>query len=289
VRPSEVLRRQWATILLAVIGAGIVTGALFLYPRPAAVYRPAFYGADVFLAQSANQVEISVTQSLHSPNLYVVTIVATPISSFSKSSPAQANEVLLYLPKGIDVVSCSTCFIETRNVSAGPFASVIALRPASLTAQEIGFDVTLWSKSFAWDDNGVDVEAQLPQVALFPPTLPTMPSNCPSTQPNCSSTALLVQYRIPNVRTYDWTNGPLGTTSTWLVANAYQSSAGSGDFFNVPAGSSGVNNAATKADNEKTFAAGALLGIAGGALIGAIQEAISVERRNRASERVRVD
>lgn len=287
-RPFGVVRRQWATILLAIIGTGFVIGAIFLYPNPTAVYRPPFYIAEIELSQSASRVEISVTHSSTNQHDYIFAAAATAVYRFSAptsgstgttSKTGDNNHLLLYLPPGVSPTSCRhpSCIIETRKITAGPFRSVIVLNPAWRTRHKIRFSVTLGATHFAWDENGVEIEAQLPSVALL--------------STNSASTLLLVDYHMPDAQSYDWTNGPTDLKSTWLVANAFSQSATptTGIESSLPASgpgsSSGVNGTAMRSDSVKTFAAGALLGLAGAALIGAIQEAISAERRNRDERR----
>lgn len=81
-----------------------------------------------------------------------------------------------------------------------------------------------------------------------------------------------ISIAVPNGSRYAWTSGPLphitGETAHWLFTSRLASA------VEV----NGVSVAAESADTRKTFISGALLGVAGGALVGAVQEALNALR-----------
>jgi hypothetical protein len=101
--------------------------------------------------------------------------------------------------------------------------------------------------------NGVIADAAIPQVLCN----------------NCVDTVLETQYNIPSASSYDWSSFPTqfanGTYARWT------------EQVNGVAGGRaavGVNHANQANDDHKTFVTGALVGLAGGALLSAVQEAL---------------
>jgi hypothetical protein len=83
--------------------------------------------------------------------------------------------------------------------------------------------------------------------------------------------SLITQYKIQSANRYDWSTLPPayvnGSEAQWL-----EQTNGNGVLTDVDA--VGANHNAQKRDSDLTFLAGALLGVGGGALIGAVQEAL---------------
>jgi hypothetical protein len=82
---------------------------------------------------------------------------------------------------------------------------------------------------------------------------------------------LLTRYNIPAANLYDWSTFPPayanGSSAEWL-----EQMITSGDIPDMVA--TGINHATETRDTDLTFLAGALVGLAGGALLSAIQEAL---------------
>lgn len=130
----------------------------------------------------------------------------------------------------------------------------------------------------AWDANGLDVEAELPEVEVDY-TNPRQPQNNPEVG---------ISYTLPPG--YDWTTPEpyyspesyiLGDPSGATEALIWRETAN--DLEN-PVPISGTDNSTASGDSFRTFISGALLGIAGGALVGAIQEATHTKRRAKKPE-----
>jgi hypothetical protein len=115
---------------------------------------------------------------------------------------------------------------------------------------------------FGMSFNGITASAAIPKIGYLGPGTPD----------------LYVRYPIPSASSYDWSSLPtLRVTNSyaeWETATA-----------NTPAGvqaeastpgqiAVGINHARQATDTDKTFAAGALLGLAGGAILSAVQEAL---------------
>ena len=85
-------------------------------------------------------------------------------------------------------------------------------------------------------------------------------------------------YRVPDALSYDWTGGPEPS----FVSGARLALGGSTlgyvewfeplKFLSAPIAVSGIDSSTGGLDSLRTLIAGTLLGVAGGALVGAIQE-----------------
>jgi hypothetical protein len=104
--------------------------------------------------------------------------------------------------------------------------------------------------AFAWAANGLSAEASLPIV--------TFQDNGNTGYGNVD-----VTYGIPGGTDYDWNNGPDPDHLTWTEPVSSATTA-----VQV----AGNNNGAASRDTLEVLIVGILLGTAGGALVGAIQE-----------------
>jgi len=108
---------------------------------------------------------------------------------------------------------------------------------------------------FAFVENGAELEGELPAVTGVP-----------------QSTFMGVFYAFDQASSFDWMGGPLPTAI----------SEGTIEWDETPTSTlqaipvSAANRAAQLGDSNRTFAAGVLSGIAGGALVGFLQELLHV-------------
>jgi hypothetical protein len=111
--------------------------------------------------------------------------------------------------------------------------------------------------------NGTTAAVAIPRIVYLGPGTP----------------ALIVQYPIPSASSYDWSSSlptvkvtsssAAWTTATVKAAVGVQAQASAPGQVVV-----GINHARQATDNNKTFIAGALLGLAGGAILSGVQEAL---------------
>jgi hypothetical protein len=104
--------------------------------------------------------------------------------------------------------------------------------------------------------------------------------------------AVEVHYTLANAAAYDWTTGQrpvttTGDTMTWYLNLASQNSSAGPVYEPIGSSAGTVNQAALQHQQVLIFLAGALVGVAGGALVGALQEFLSA-REKRRSERPKV-
>jgi hypothetical protein len=114
--------------------------------------------------------------------------------------------------------------------------------------------VLVRASNFGETFNGVTASVAIPAILYKGPGTPTA----------------YVEYRIPSASSYDWSAFP-----TQFANAAFASWAEVVTSGNVTGRAAvGINHANQSKDDNKTFLAGALLGLAGGALLSAVQEAL---------------
>jgi hypothetical protein len=127
---------------------------------------------------------------------------------------------------------------------------------------------TINAPSLVWSENGLNIEAYLPSVQLFKSD--SGPSK-PFGNPHVSI------YYILSDAAYDWTGGPSPQFTRALSSDPSHGVETDWELHKKDLGNpisvNGQDNSAATQDNLLIFVAGALVGIAGGALVGAIQEA----------------
>jgi hypothetical protein len=112
--------------------------------------------------------------------------------------------------------------------------------------------------SFGVTYNSVTAAAAIPEILLLGHSAESGPGN------------LSVVYNLPSASSYDWSSDP---TSSVTNSQAAWDETVIGD--DTPGRAVvGINHAAQSDDDTRTFIAGALLGLAGGALLSGVQEAL---------------
>jgi hypothetical protein len=86
-----------------------------------------------------------------------------------------------------------------------------------------------------------------------------------------------MHYSLAGAPAYDWTTGQApvlkkGDDLTWYLNLASQNSSSGVVYESVSSSAGAVNQSALQREQFLTFFAGALFGVAGGALVGALQE-----------------
>jgi hypothetical protein len=89
--------------------------------------------------------------------------------------------------------------------------------------------------------------------------------------------AVEVHYTIANASSYDWTTGqpPVSTRGdvvSWYLSLQSQGSSSGSVYESISSSAGAVNQASQQHEQFLIFLAGALIGVAGGALVGALQE-----------------
>ena len=266
------LRRFRTAIVLFIVFALLLVIANALYPRRAPVSRPPLY--TVTLVQHVRLTALILDVAQRSAGNYSVTPYA-PVASNTGSS---TSAVTLALTPSVPVRNayCTPVCrvtVDKKTKEATFHLSTVSFRDVPFAYGYVLPTIWFTTSSFAWDTNGLQLEATMPSVTV---------DGCAT---GCSTSALAIEptYELANGGRYTWSGGPppasvIPTQVSWSIPAAQLS---------APSTVSATNLSEQDSDNLRTFAAGAVLGIAGGALIGAVQEFMDSEARSSASRAAR--
>lgn len=207
------------------------------------------------------------------PEIIVQSPGKATVSSFSYNSIAQPSGVLdiridfnvanyakgktiglyVYFPSGSEILRCPKSCNAEQN-SAGSWSGNLVVQPGGHPAPDgfAGSEFIVRGTNLGYTANGLNALAVSPDVFFSKP-----PRNTPR---------FSVEYVFPAADNYDWSNSPYvqaGAVS-WeeVVANGYA----------PQVSEDGVNQTTQNFDSLRTFLAGALVALAGSALLAAFQE-----------------
>lgn len=260
-RNRSLLKKILVPVVLAVIGLALLLGAFLLYPTQGQLPTPPF--ATLYLNVTFPTPDIIYTVNQVSSSTAKITIeVELPSGTLRPPAGARAD-LLIAPPFGTDFSTCPSSFCHSSTGST-EYIQIWALPLSFKTVKgQYGsfgaafVDVFVKAQSFGETSNGVTAAAAIPQIFCN----------------DCVDTVLEAQYNIPSASNYDWSSFPTqfanGTYARWNEqVNA--------DGVTDGKAAVGVDHANQANDDNKTFIAGALLGLAGGALLSAVQEALHV-------------
>ena len=284
---SYYLKRRRATLWLVAIFAVALAGASLLYPRRGAVYRPTPVIITVTIpnSETIRNIFIDVSQSPSSANLFDMNFGFRLIVEKNIRAPSPPSEVkmFIWLPNRVVPEFCKhgvsdneKCYYRSpevnRNTSKGSVDLVTSQakgKGPSGNQSYTSLNLLLNSRVLMWEANGLNIEAEFP-VLNIQTSQESSKSLHIRLRQFTGDPQVRVSYRFPSDLKYDWTGGPpptLVTTSFGGVewVEPLKSLA-------APTAVSGTDSYEASSDSLRTFMAGALLGISGGALVGAIQE-----------------
>jgi hypothetical protein len=257
-------RYRGVTALLALFII-MVAVAFVLYPRRPAVYRPQPFTVKITATEELTTIAV-VVEKLSAKKFGLIISLGADAPSLPVTQVFA--ETQLQLPAPVAAASCrlpncasavgGSGFFAGQNYYVTDYSGDFKPPPGMSTwAWNEAFIVD--TSQFAFDENGLDVEMQLPVVQV---------------SAKDGNPAIEIGYFLHNPG-YDWTGGPspsygarqlgrLGWAVDWQL---------SANQLSNPVPVSGTDNNTAADDSYRTFASGALLGVAGGALVGAIQEA----------------
>ena len=240
-------------VMLLVVGVALTAVSFaWILPRQASLGQPATFQLVVYGYPAS--VYMAVYPQPDTPD-QVILLYEPPGQPLIGAS--------LTVPPGTRVLSCG----HPSKCTGGPSDPVGTLVTLSFDAKGTA-SVVVGGREVGYDSNGTTAYAQLPLVEV-----PL------GSEPAAETPSVSVTYYIPNAKSYDWNTGPQPETAgTGTITWSLLLTATSGAFQSDPVAVGGVDDAAQQRQTLMTFVAGALLGIAGGALIGALQEAIDVRR-----------
>jgi hypothetical protein len=260
-RVASFWSRRKAPIVLFGLGVVFVVISYLAYPRPAGVGIPGYSTIDVvsqapigiidFSAHPASAGTVEVTVQLKLSELTVA-----PIGSTSAT-------VYFAPPNAIAFTQCphQVCSQEVRE-QPGAQGHLVTFPSRSGAAATATFRIK--ANGIVPAANGLTASAALPQ-AFY---------DCPVSDPRCPTPTLDTRYDIASAASYDWSSLPYQhvSASTISWSEQVQSGAAPGRV------AVGIDPASQSRDDARTFVAGALIGLAGGALLAGVQELLHPDK-----------
>jgi hypothetical protein len=274
-RTGRARPRTTAVPWLLSLFAGTVVGAALLYPHRTAVYRPGplsvivkLSDADVATAAAASvQMWVKPTATAH---VFDMTFVAVYHGTKAAVGAHPVGGVTILLPPEAHAMNCAQTNAGGEHCSKGPgplndvtdliYATALGENDWSATLK-----FTINSPALVWSSNGLIAEAQLPVVKGF-----SYQGSVPHAALN-ADTPVTVSYELPSASNYDWTGGPPPNTVSSYVGAWWTESL---QALSTPIAVSGTDTSSASNDTIRTLIAGTFLGIAGAALVAAIQELV---------------
>ncbi|HSS92234.1 MAG TPA: hypothetical protein VLL69_23230 [Streptosporangiaceae bacterium] len=258
-RPGE---RWWRKavlrpIVLGTVGLALLLISFFLYPRTADLPSPGF----ARLAVSARGIQVAFVEygvDQVSPDMAELKIsVVLPARPPGRPAGAPPAFLAVAPPFGTAFRDCQppACRVQRAGMlSSSIWAKRLTFRPVTGPGATATADFFVKARSFGITTNGISASAAIPEVLYQGSGKPI----------------LLTLYQLRSASSYDWSASPAAVVTSSTAQ--WQQDLASGDTPSRAA--VGVNHSAQTRDDIKIFIAGALLGIAGGAIIAAVQEAM---------------
>jgi hypothetical protein len=259
-RPRQ--RKIVFAVILFVLGIGLsLLTFLVVYPSEGEITPPQYSGIDIYTAAPIEELDIDISQL--TPNIAKVYVEVVA------EDKADAGNITLELPVGttFDCAGAHT----TGHVTPEGGANIChnyPRRPQSDWVKTLDFSSHIAqdtflvnARSFAVSFGGGIAYAAVPEVLL------TLPGGGPVGR-GPESVVLGIRVRIPNAAAYDWSSFP--TRELTASTAVWEESLNLGD--NAGRIAVGINHAQQSTDDNLTFIAGALIGIAGSALLTSGQE-----------------
>jgi hypothetical protein len=186
-----------------------------------------------------------------------VSVVLPTADTQGPPAGAPLPSLALALPFGTGFRDCHLPACEVRRngiTSVSVWFKPLNFRPEPGSGWTAAADFFVKTRNFGVTSDGVNASAAIPEVLYGGGGQPMM----------------LVLYHLRSASSYDWSDSQAAEVTSTTV-QWQQDIAGSDTPGRVAAG---IDHAAQQRDDIKIFIAGALLGIAGGAIIAAVQEAL---------------
>jgi hypothetical protein len=253
-------------VLLGLLGVSLVTTGFIISPRPvAAIPVPAYPKLTISTTAVIGEITYSVDQ-IHPTEADLRISMTITFPALNPFGGGRTATLQVTLPPGIQFLNCPNGCSNPSTGTASTWRRALAFKsglagdqPNTVTAL---FPVA--AQSFGASFNGLNAYATLPRVSyqLTGAGLTGIPT----------SPAFHATFQIPSANSYDW--------SAFPAALVTDSAAAWSESLPVPKGTTaqatatGTNQAAESRRTYLTFLYGLLLGIGGGALVSAIQEAL---------------
>jgi len=233
-----------APVILFLLGLLLFFLAFELYPRATEGPAPAFPHLYVFTRGHVEKIDFMVTQM--GPKYTGIDVTVTLDPNF----PVNGTYVIL----GIDPPQGAT------RVGCVPTCGLSGLQTLQFTTSEYVHSlVIVQASSLGINADSVTAKVAIPEVIYQGAGTPPI---------------LFVWYHLNSVTNYDWSSYP-----TYSVSNSvteWEEALVQGDTIGRTA--VGINHAGQAERDTMTFIAGALVALAGGALLGAFQEVLTARK-----------
>jgi hypothetical protein len=236
---------------LALLGLALLPIALSLYPSSAETFAPAYPRVSVLTNLHISFISYSVVQV--TPSLARMDVDLVRAASSAPVTGAPFASLVVSPPYGTSFRTCppTACTVIHGQVPAFTWKVLLAFN----TKGEAFASFYVKTKSLGLSVNGLSAQAVVPEAFYNGVGIPEF----------------LVYYRIPSAATYDWSALPpaafTASSIAWSEPLVQEDTA--------PKVAVGINQSRQSSDNHLAFVAGALIGVAGGAVLSAIQEALS--------------
>jgi len=249
------------SIILTLVGLGLLIVAFLLLPNQSQSPTPS--SPIIYINTSLPIDYLKYQVNVEGPSKYQLSLLLE--TSSTNASGGNDATVDISIPPGWQFGECvrlglSGCQRRPVSGSMGGLpgsAGEWTTEVGSTNTGPLDLAITIMGTDFGYTANDVQESVAMPNVKF-------------SNSVNCEMDVVYVG--LSGTESYDWSSFPttLNTTAyiSWIeeVMNGI-----------VPARSAvGINHAAQSQDDHYTFIAGALVGVAGGALIGALQEIMHV-------------
>jgi hypothetical protein len=255
------LKEVLIPLVLAILAVVLLLLTFVVYPRRANISPPAFSQLIITTDVPINYIEYGVGQA--SPATAKMNIfVALP-----RGIPAAAATLEVYLPIGATFANCHppACAVSrVGHLETSSWTERLAFKP---TGSSLGAtaDFLVNADNFGATSNGLTALASIPEVT-YTTTYGTTYQGIEYPPPQ-----LQAGYRLPSASSYDFSSS-FPTTYTTKSAAVWEETVLPGDTAQRPA--VGTNHAAQTSDEVSTFIAGALVALAGAAILAAVIEAV---------------
>ncbi|MDR0345124.1 MAG: hypothetical protein LBI49_18835 [Nocardiopsaceae bacterium] len=251
-------RKILVSAVLAALGLVLLLIAVALYPSQAEQPAPAYPFLRVIAGFPVQVVEYRPVQ-LTAATAEIKVVLVLPLGTQAPPPGAPKARVVIAPPFGVRFVSCQAGCQRARRGPGEVWIRSLDFRPGPDGGQaSTGFLVR--ARHFGVTVNGVTAAAALPDVMYQGPGTPRLVS----------------AFVIPSGSSYDWSSGAQAAASGAGVVFQEAITAGQAPGRDAV----GISHTAQAAQNDRTFVAGILLGLAGGALLGAVQEALHTAGRS---------
>lgn len=249
-------RKLPAYLALMVIGLVFLVGGIlvYVYAAPAELAAPPFTTIQLQSEFPIRGILYSVSEPASSITDIAI-FVELPANQPHVPAKAPAARLWLEMPSGINFQKCPAdrCSFDRNDNEYVWFQRLdFKYEDSNRKSGEAVARFSVKAHSLGYANNDINSSAAIPAVVF--------------SGPGSAATMLYTRYNVPAADSYDWSFRPQWATSSQVQWGEPVSSAAEGTV------TAGTDQANVSKQNYETLLAGALIGLAGGALVAAVQE-----------------